>query len=103
MTGVRLRQAGLIGASAVALIMLVGLSGCGGGTTGFTETDRAKVSHQEVVLPHPRQKEGRRSGGKIRVGHVRVTADRPQVSIKRRMGQIRRNGPPAHLKPPSGQ
>lgn len=103
MTGVRLRQAGLTAASAVALIMLVGLSGCGGGTTGATETDRAKVSHQEVVLPHPRQKEGRRFGGKLRVGHVRVTADRQQVSVKRKMEKIRHNSPPARPKRPGGK
>jgi carbonic anhydrase len=103
MTGARLRQAGFAAAITVALIMLCGLSGCGGGTTDAIEADHAKGSHQEVLLPHLRQKDGRRFSGKIRVGQVRVTADRTQVSIKQRMEQIRRNSPPARPRQPKGQ
>ena len=103
MTGIRSTQGGLTVASAVVLITLLGLPGCGAGTTGATETDHAKFSHQAVVLPHPRQKEGRRFSGKIHLGHVRVTADRPQVSVKKKMEEIRHNSPPARPKRPGGK
>ena len=92
----------LVGVLVGCLAVLVSLPGCGGGSASSpTGTDSS--SREQVILHRPHKALSGHRSGAVRVGRTKVTADRVQASVDKRMEDIRRASPPAHPKRPGGK